>query len=171
MLTIRPETIEDQETIFHLTKDAYKQENEARLINEIRNSNFFIPELSLVAEKKQEILGHILFSKISIDSIDGSIPSLFLSTISVKPVYQLQGIGSRLVQEGFVRSGQLDYEHVVVIGSPRFFRKFGFQPAKEKGILPPFKVPDQCFMIRELYKDSLKYAGGIVKYLPVFELV
>lgn len=171
MFTIRAETIGDHKTIYEVTREAFKQENESKLINALRQSESFIPELSLVAEKDQEILGHILFSTISIESSVGSTPSLILSPMSVKTIYQLQGIGSALVREGLKRSRQLGYEHVVVFGHPNFYPKFGFIPANTKGIHPPFKVPDKVFMVKELCVGSLKYVNGIVKYPPEFKLV
>lgn len=49
--------------------------------------------------------------------------------------------------------------------------QFGFQPAKTKGIEPPFPVPDEVFMVYEIKKGSLNDRSGKVKYPPAFDVV
>jgi putative acetyltransferase len=170
LFTIRQEQFEDRNAIYELNTLAFQQENESKLIDAIRASEFFIPELSLVAVKEKEVIGHILFSMISIETRNGAVPTLGLAPMAVKPEYQNQGIGSALVREGLKRCEQLGFEHVVVLGHPHFYPKFGFQPAILKGIKPPFQVPDEAFMVLEIKKGSLKDINGTVKYPPAFAI-
>lgn len=172
MIQIRPEKNEDIPAIREVNFLAFKQENESRLVDAIRESEFFVPELSLVAVKDdEEIVGHILFSIISIETERGSIPTIGLAPMAVKPAYQKQGIGSKLVEEGLKRCEQLGYEHVVVLGHPHFYPKFGFETSNPKGIEAPFPVPDEVFMVLELKQGSLNGIKGKVQYPPAFSTV
>src|SRR5690606_11529196 len=63
---IRQETSDDFNAVFEINKLAFGQDNEAKLVELLRQSNTFVPKLSLVAEIDNKIIGHILFSKIII---------------------------------------------------------------------------------------------------------
>ncbi|CAH0347442.1 N-acetyltransferase [Bacillus sp. CECT 9360] len=134
---------------------AFGQENEAKLISAIRNSEEFISGLSLVAETESgELIGHILFSIIYIDLGMEKVPTLGLAPMAVKPEYQNQGIGSTLVKRGLEVSGEMGFEHVAVLGHPTFYPKFGFISSIEKGIESSFPVPNEVFMVCELKDGS-----------------
>jgi putative acetyltransferase len=169
MINIRPEQNADIVRIYEINVLAFDGEGEAKLVNELRKSPYFIPPLSLVAESKNGIVvGHILFSKITIETEGGDVPTLALAPVAVIPNEQNKGIGSALVNEGIRKAKQLNYESVVVLGHADYYPKFGFSRASEKGIKPPFPVPDEAFMILELNKGSLKNVEGIVKYSEPF---
>ncbi|TDL80515.1 GNAT family N-acetyltransferase [Peribacillus frigoritolerans] len=168
MIKIRQEAPSDISAIKKVNDAAFGQENEANLIHTIRKSPSFVPELSLVAEN-EEIVGHILFTKITIETENGSeVPSLALAPMAVKPEFQKEGIGSQLVREGLKRCREHGYDSVIVLGHPEFYPKFGFVPASTKGIKPPFTVPDEVFMLIELKSGALDEAAGVVKYPPAF---
>jgi putative acetyltransferase len=82
---------------------AFGRENEARLVENLRRSPDFIPELSLVAVKDKMIVGHILFSRIAIQTKADSFPALPFAPMAVHPEFQKQGIGSKLIRQGLVR--------------------------------------------------------------------
>ena len=101
MLKIRQENIEDYEEVYQVIKTAFETAehsdgNEHDLVAALRNSNGFIPELSLVAMKENKIVGYILFTKIKI----GEYEELALAPLGVLPEYQRQGVGSELIKEG-----------------------------------------------------------------------
>ena len=168
----RPETAKDIPTIQEVNDLAFGGGDESTLIEAIRQSDIFIPELSLVAETDQnEIIGHILFSPITIESGRKSVPSLALAPMAVKPPHQKKGIGSSLVNEGLKRCRELGYESVVVLGHSEYYPRFGFEIASNKGIQAPFDVPDEAFMVIELIPRSLENVQGTVKYSEPFTLV
>lgn len=172
MLTIRTENPQDYEAIREINNEAFGMENEANLIEAIRNSTNFIKELSLVAETNtKEIIGHILFSKVTIETANGLIESLALAPMAVKLKFQNKGIGSSLVKEGLLRCKQLGYASVIVLGHPTFYPKFGFVPAVSKGIRAPFNVSDDVFMVYEVKEQALENIKGIVKYPDTFSNV
>ncbi len=165
MYTIRAEQPSDVEKIREVNDSAFEQENEGRLIAKIRETEAFVDELSLVAEtEQQEIIGHILFSRIGIETESGMAGSLALAPMAVKPESQNKGVGSALVREGLKRAAELGFKSVVVLGHPTYYPKFGFIRASEKGIKPPFDVPDEVFMVLELIPGALDEVQGTVRY-------
>jgi putative acetyltransferase len=170
LFQIRPEQNGDLFAIREVNTLAFGREKEANLVEAIRASEFFVPELSLVAVA-DEVIGHILFSIISIETSESLVPTLGLAPMAVKPAYQNQGVGSALVSAGLKTCEELGFEHVVVLGHPHFYPKFGFRPAKTKGIEPPFHVPDEVFMVYEIRSGSLNGLNGKVKYPPAFAVV
>jgi putative acetyltransferase len=169
---IRSEKIDDYKDIREVNKLAFNREDEAKLVEAIRESEYFIPELSLVAvTDENEIIGHILFSGIILETAKGNLPTLGLAPMAVKPQYQRQGIGSRLVTEGLKVCKDLGYKHVFVLGHPHFYPRFGFVPAKSYGIESPFPVPDEVFMAIELEPKSLDGLNGKIKYPKAFDTV
>lgn len=171
MITIRAERKEDQFDIYEVNKLAFKQEGEAKLVDAIRLSPEYLEQLSLVAEDKGQLVGHVMISKIGIETEQGMISTLGLAPVAVKPDYQGQGIGSLLIQEGLKRSKELGYQHIVVLGHAGYYPRFGFVPAATKGIRCPFSVPDEVFMVLELVPDSLQGINGTVKYPEAFDHV
>ncbi len=169
-MNIRPEQAMDAFKIKTINDLAFEGHNESELIAGIRQTDAFIPELSLVAEREGEVVGHILFSHISIDHETGSFPSLALAPVAVHPGHQLKGIGSTLIWEGINRAKKLGYSSVVVLGHPEYYPTFGFIPAGEKGIEAPVEVPREAFMVLELVPNALDHVKGKVKYSDPFNL-
>ncbi|WP_261132101.1 GNAT family N-acetyltransferase [Bacillus sp. Marseille-Q3570] len=172
MYKIRAEHETDIPKIKEVNVLAFGQENEARLIEGIRNSDAFIPELSLVAVTEDgDVIGHILFSRISIKTAGGSEPTLALAPMAVKPDWQNKGIGSALVQEGLQRCVEAGFDAVIVLGHSKFYPRFGFVRASTKGIHPPFEVPDEAFMVYEAMPGILDGIEGTVQYPEAFSAV
>ncbi|GAA0713357.1 N-acetyltransferase [Paraclostridium ghonii] len=172
-INIRKENRKDKEVIYNLIKEAFKSAqhsdgSEQDLVNRLRNSINYIQELSLVATCDNTIVGHIMFTKISIDNGEYENESLALAPLSVLPKYQRKGIGSRLINEGLKIAKDLGYKSVVVLGSEKYYPKFGFEEAKNFEINPPFDAPSENFMIIELEPGSLKNVKGVVKYSKEF---
>ncbi len=168
MVAVRPETAKDYEAIHEINKLAFGGEGEVLLVQRLRKSPSFIPELSLVAVKSGGVVGHILFSPIIIETHSGAVPALSLAPMAVLPEFQNQGIGSELVRQGLKESKRLEHNIVVVVGHPGYYPRFGFTPARAKGLEVPFKVPDEAFMVLELIPDALRGTKGTLKYPPEF---
>jgi len=169
MIIIRSEQNQDIEAIHEVNRLAFGQEDEGLLIQRIRDSSGFIPDLSLVAIQDELIVGHILFSRIEIERQHGNKPVLSLAPMAVHPDFQNQRIGTKLVRKGLKKSRELGYEVVVVVGHPDYYPRFGFVPARDKGLEVPFPVPNEAFMVLELVPGVLERIRGMVKYPPEFE--
>jgi predicted N-acetyltransferase YhbS len=169
-IIIRQETASDYKKVYEINKRAFNQENESKLIEKIRKGENYIPELSLVAEIEDNIVGHILFSKIKIVG-DSNYDSLALAPVAVLPEYQKKGIGSKLVAKGLEKAKELGFNSIIVLGHKDYYLKFGFQRASEWGIQCPFRVPDEAFMAIELMENTLDGKSGIVQYPDEFNEV
>ncbi len=166
MLTFRLETPEDIDSIRYVNEQAFEQKGEAELIDKLRNRN--VVTLSLVAVQDEQIVGHILFSPVTAESEGSRFEAISLAPMAVLPEYQRQGIGSQLVQVGLKECYQLGHEVVVVVGHPDYYPRFGFVPAKTKGIYCEFEVPDEAWMILELREGALAGRKGTAKFQPEF---
>lgn len=171
MLTIRQENKNDYEEVYNVIKTAFETAehsdgNEQDLVVALRKSDNFIPELSLVAVMDNKIVGYILFTKIKI----GKQEELALAPLGVLPEYQKQGIGRTLIQEGNKKAKELGYHYSVVLGSDKYYPKFGYVSAKEYGIVAPFDVPDENFMAIKLNDTDIEIKG-IVQYAKEFGIL
>ncbi|RUR79235.1 GNAT family N-acetyltransferase [Chlorogloeopsis fritschii PCC 9212] len=171
MLDIIPETNEEIANIRQVVTDAFAQPQEAQLVDKIRNSENFIPELSLMAVENGKVLGHILFNRIFIEASQQTLPALALAPLAVIPQRQHQGIGTRLVQVGLSKCRELDYAIVVVVGYPHYYQRFGFQTASKFGLMSSLSVPDEAFMVLELKRSALAHISGTVHYPAYFQEV
>lgn len=168
-LIICAETQSDGEAIRDVNVRAFGRENEARLIDLLRVSIHFIPDLSLVAVDAAHVVGHILFSRIHIQMPKRDVPALALAPMAVLPEYQNRGVGSALVRHGLAESRRLGHRIVVVVGHPSYYPRFGFSSARAKGLEAPY--PDPAFMVQELVPGALDGVRGAVEYPPEFAAV
>lgn len=165
-MNIRCENVSDYQAIAEVNAQAFEQENEARLVKQIRHSDRYIPELSLVAELDGAVVGHILFSYIDLVG-EETLQVLSLAPLAVRPQLQRQGIGSALVRAGLAMADGMGEALVIVLGHPQFYCRFGFQPSVCYGIKSPFPVPKDAFMVKLILHYQDRYRGKVV-YPPAF---
>jgi putative acetyltransferase len=166
MTVVREERPEDIAAIHHVNEQAFGRPDEADLVDKLRERGK--ATLSLVAEEDDRILGHILFSPVTIDAADNTLSALGLAPMAVLPQHQRRGIGSLLVRTGLEECRKAGQTCVVVLGHPEYYPRFGFVPAARYGIKSEFDVPDEAFMIIELSPGVLSRRRGIAKYQPEF---
>ncbi len=172
-LIIRQELTDDYHETEEVVRKAFLNEpfsdkSEHKLVNRIRRSGAFIPALSIVAEKNQEIVGHVLLSKITIVNDENKVKSLALAPVSVEPGYQKKGIGHMLISYALKKATDLGYHSVIVLGHKDYYPKFGFKPAHLWNITAPFEVPSDAFMALELTVSALENVQGVVAYSKAF---
>ncbi|MGH0669041.1 GNAT family N-acetyltransferase [Bacillus paranthracis] len=147
--------------------EEFSDKTEHELVKRIRECDAFVPELSIVAVD-EEIVGHIMLSKIKIEKDGASVDSLALAPVSVVTGHQKKGIGGKLIVAALEKAKELGYGSVVVLGHPEYYPKFGFKKASEWNIKAPFEVPDEVFMAMELRENALEGVKGIVQYSSAF---
>ena len=171
-MEIRKENINDYSDVYNLNRVAFEEDEEARLVDLLRKSSAFIPELSLVALIDNNIVGHILFTKIKIiDNKGNEIESLALAPMAVSPNHQKKGIGGKLINKGLDKAREMNFRSVIVLGHDKYYPKFGFEPTTKWGITSPYDVPANVFMGIELVNDGLKNVSGVVEYSKEFNEV
>jgi len=166
MLIIRSETPGDEAAIRDINEEAFGQKEEAELIEKLRNRG--VLALSLVAVQDNEVVGHIAFSPVKVESESSSFEAISLAPMAVLPIHQRRGIGSQLVRAGLEECRRLGHKIVVVLGHPEYYPRFGFVTGKVKGIDCEFEVPNEAWMVLELQEGALAGRSGTVKFQPEF---
>ena len=167
MPVVRPETPDNIDSIHYVNEQAFGQKDESMLIEKLRNRG--VLAISLVAIQDGEIVGHIAFSSVVVESEDSSFEVIALGPMAVLPMYQHKGIGSQMVLAGLEECRRLIQEVIVVLGHPDYYPRFGFVLAKPKGIACEFEVPEEAWMILELREEALAGRRGMVRFQPEFK--
>lgn len=172
MIKIRQEQQNDYSKTEEVVKEAFLNEEfsdkkEHELVKRIRECDAFVPALSIVAVD-EEIVGHIMLSKITIEQGGTTVDSLALAPVSVAPGHQKKGIGGKLIVAALEKAKELGYGSVVVLGHPEYYPKFGFKKASDWNIKAPFEVQDEVFMVMELRENALQGVEGVVQYSSAF---
>jgi putative acetyltransferase len=168
---IRPETLADFAVIARVVAAAFDDENVVRLVERIRESEFYVPELSLVAERDGAVVGHVMFSYVTLRRAHDEKRVLILSPLAVRPDCQKEGIGRALVNAGIAGADARKEPLVIVEGIPAYYPQFGFERARPHGIEPPnTHIPDAAWMVLRLshYDPSLR---GQITYSAAFDVV
>ncbi|MGO1597511.1 MAG: GNAT family N-acetyltransferase [Sphingobacterium sp.] len=172
-IIIRKENQTDYAAVFDLIEKAFEKltlsdHREQFLVQRLRESTAFVPELSMVAEIKNKIVGHILLTKLKIKNGQDEFDSLALAPVSVLPEYQGKGIGGMLIQEAHKKARELGHQSIILLGHEKYYPKFGYKQADNFGIELPFEVPKENCMAIELTENSLDGVSGTVEYPKEF---
>jgi putative acetyltransferase len=140
---IRPERASDIVAIHLLTKDAFRiaehtSFTEQFITDALRDSGKLT--LSLVAVDKDQIVGHIAISPVTLS--DGTQDWYGLGPIAVLPTRQREGIGSQLISHALDMLRAKGARGCVVLGEPQYYGRFGFR-ATAPLVLPD--VPAEYF--------------------------
>ncbi len=163
---IRQEQLRDCDQIRTVNEAAFGRSDEADLIDALRAEGVVL--LSLVAELDDQIVGHILFSRMTIETAQAAIPAVSLAPMAVLPDHQGHQIGSRLVQDGIVQLRELGERIVLVLGHEHYYPRFGFSAEAASHLSSPF--PPEAFMALELQEGALAGIKGAVRYPAAFGL-
>ena len=180
-ITIRPEEHKDYKSIVALILRSFREGTDysdgtdiIALVEEIRDSRYYIPELSFVAELDGKVVGHFLFSHFPLsatekgghgEGIDSGI--VMLAPVSVHADHFRQGVGSTMLKMGIEKVKEAGYKGITVEGNYKFYNKVGFKTSSEFGIFPTSGYPmtePRCMMCQETYPGSLDGIHGYVVY-------
>lgn len=148
-----------------LNTTAFGRSAEADLFDALRDTA--CPLVSLVADIGSTIVGHILFSPVSLMEYK-RLRIMGLGPMAVVPEHQRRGVGSALVREGLRQCQQIGCQAVVVLGHPEYYPRFGFVPAVEHSIRSEYEAPDDVFMVTELEAGALRGVSGVARYDEAF---
>ena len=163
-VAIREERQADHTAVREVNRLAFGQDDEANLVDALRAGRY--TRLSLVAERDGVMIGHLLFSRLPIETSNGVVEALALAPVAVLPVCQRQGVGSQLIRDGLTMCRQRDHRIVVVLGHADYYPRFGFSAALAERLRSPFPGPH--FMALELVSGALDGVEGEVRYPPPF---
>lgn len=166
LIQIREECPADIGDIRDINQRAFGQDQEGNIVDALRSNGASL--LSLVATVNDRLVGHIMYSPISVSS---EILGAALGPMAVLPEYQRQGIGSELIEAGNQQLKAAGYPFIIVVGHPNYYPRFGFRPASAHGITCEWDLPDDVFLL--LVLDPIKMEGvyGPAKYRHEFSSV
>ena len=171
--SIRLEQAEDIASLRALNEAAFGQPLEAQLVDRLRQG--IQPWHSWVAEQEGSLVGHILFTPVSVHGGESGSEeewtALGLGPMGVLPGLQKQGIGSALIRTGLEALRGAGEQVVFVLGHPSYYPRFGFVPAGPLGLTCKWPVPDGAFMVAELEAGALQGRRGRIEYHPAFDEV
>jgi putative acetyltransferase len=168
---IRAEQPLDIDQIHELHRAAFLGPAEAELVDAVRATPEFVPELSLVAVTDDgSVLGHVLVSRVGFvpDDEQGAVEVLALAPIAVLPAYQGRGIGTALTQAALGLADARDEPMVVVLGSPAFYGDFGFVSADDVSVRGPYESAGAAFQVRARGGGAGTIPSGVVTYPASF---
>jgi putative acetyltransferase len=165
---VRDEEQNDRAAVHAVNASAFETSFEANLVDALREQA--APIVSLVAVDAETIMGHIMFSPVSLSGHPG-FNIMGLAPLAVAPEYQRRGVGSALVRAGLDRCRELGAGAVIVLGHPEYYPRFGFSPSAPFGIGCEYAVPEDVFMLLELTPGYLDGASGTIKYHAAFSNV
>ena len=167
-ITLREEIEADHAAIHAVNAAAFESAAEAELVARLRAAEAVF--LSLVAVSADAIVGHCLFSPVTVAGAAEECRWVALGPMAVLPAEQRKGIGSALVGAGLEACRERGAPGVFVLGHPAFYPRFGFRPSASFGIRSEYDVPDEVFMVEAFEPDALAAAsGGTVQYHAAFQ--
>jgi putative acetyltransferase len=168
-IIVKSESPDDIRAIEVVNLSAFQGEKEAILIDELRKSQGFSQDLSLVAEFNGRIVGHLMLTPVVLKTTSGEINMLALAPMSVVPSQSHRGIGSELVNTAIERAREKGYAGIIVAGHPDYYQRFGFEAASKYGISCNLPVPEDSIMVIEVTGGSLQ--KGSLHYPPQFNSI
>jgi putative acetyltransferase len=165
-LRVRDETRHDREQVRTVNEAAFERTDEADLIDRLWVEGAVLA--SFVAEVDSQIVGHIMFSRMTVETGQGPVAAVSLAPMAVLPGHQGRLVGSQLVRHGLAELRARGERIVIVLGHKKYYPRFGFSPEKARYLASPF--PPDAFMALELSDHALEGIRGDVRYPSAFGL-
>jgi putative acetyltransferase len=162
-VVIREEGPDDIAAVREVNRCAFGQEQESNIVDALRANGGAL--LSLVAIMDDRIVGHIIYSPVSVsDMVNGAA----LGPMAVLPEHQRQGIGTRLVEAGNQKIKDAGHPFIIVVGHAEYYPRFGFRRASEYGVKCEWDVPNDVFMVLVLDPAKMQGMSGLARYRHEF---
>lgn len=128
-ITIRNETNEDSFEIRAMIKRALNRPDEARLVDTLRNSGNLLLSVLAIDNKTGKVAGYVAASPVKVTTSQTKLAGARLAPVLVDREYQGQGLGSRLIDEVCQRCDSVGLAFIMVMGNPKLYNRFGFEPS------------------------------------------
>ena len=174
-MIVREQQADDYEAIRHVYAEAFRRPGfrppqspgsvppEVGLFGALWEAGDAIPEFSFTALTDSGIVGHVTASRATV----ATDPVVAVGPIGVLPGHQGTGIGSALMEALLAAADAAKVPLVALLGAPEYYRRFGFRPARELGVIPPEPEWGDGFQVRPLHAYTESVAGRF-QYAPGF---
>jgi predicted N-acetyltransferase YhbS len=174
-LDIRKSTEADRIDIEKIHTKAFGEEEGpeiVQLVNGLFDDTTATPLLSLVAVEKDQLIGHILYTRCELTGADTPVSIQLLAPLAVLPDAQAKGVGSKLINEGLNQLKDAGVDLVFVLGHPDFYPRCGFMPAGVLGFEAPYPIPEEhagAWMVQALKDGVIGRVKGKVQCADVLD--
>lgn len=167
-MVIRQATQFEAPTITQLVQTAFQtaqvsDDKEQTFVLHLRDSDVYLPELELVAEKDGQLIGHIMLTKQLIQTKSGKWQEhILVAPLCVELEHRNQGIGEKLLKVGLEKAKLMGYTAAFLVGNPDYYCRFGFRQTTKFGIHNTNGIPDQFVLGIELVPNALSCQEGTI---------
>ncbi len=175
-IKIRNEAEADYQRVEDITRKAFWNLyvpgcNEHYLVHVMRSHIDFLPELDLVIEVDDQIIGNIMYTKAKlIDESGEEKDILTFGPVCILPEYQREGYGKKLIEYSFERAAALGYDVIVIFGNPNNYVGRGFKSCKKYNVCLENGTFPSAMMVKELKPGVLDGRKRVYRQSPVFEI-
>jgi putative acetyltransferase len=162
LMKIAKATDADLDAVLRIEREAFGQDDEAQLVAALLRDPTAQPVLSLLGYDGERPIGHVLFTKVTLDSRP-DVSCSILAPLVVVPAFQRRGVGRALIEHGARRLAESKVKLLFVLGDPGYYTRCGFGPAMPYGLRAPYPiVPEEAWMVRSLAPGMLGTVEGTV---------
>lgn len=175
MIRIRNEEEKDYERVEEITRKAFWNLyipgcNEHYLVHIMRSHEDFLPELDLVIEEDNQVIGNIMYTKTKLIDESGQVKDILtFGPVCMLPEYQRKGYGKKLMEYSFERAVSLGYDTIVIFGNPNNYVSRGFKSCKKYNVCLENGTYPSAMMVKELKPDVLDGRKWVYQQSSVFE--
>ena len=169
-MELRTERDDDRERVRRLHLAAFGEHGRvvADLVDDLRRLVTPDDGLSLVADDRGQVVGHVLFTRSLLDAPRRLVDVQVLSPLGVEPARQREGIGSALVRAGLETMSGRGVPVVFLEGDPAYYSRLGFEPGAPQGFRrPSLRIPEPAFQAVRLPAYEPWMTGTLV-YSEIF---
>lgn len=156
--------------IHRVVAAAFERQDEANLVDQLRTNGRAVLSAVAVTQPDDddggEVVGHILFSPLTIVDHPTLNAALALAPLAVSPDWQNTGVGTALTRFALEACRQAGHRAVFVLGHPDYYPRFGFRCDLAAGFACPYA--GEHFMGLELSPGALAVQCGQIVYPPEF---
>lgn len=148
------------DAVLRIEREAFRQDDEANLVAALLRDPTAQPLLSLLAYDDDRPIGHVLFTRVTLDS-HPAVSCSILAPLAVIPAFQRRGVGRALIEHGARMLAESGVTLLFVLGDPSYYTRCGFGPAIPYGLRAPYPiVPEEAWMVRSLVPGVLGTVEG-----------
>jgi putative acetyltransferase len=164
-MQVRHEEPSDADAVADVHREAFGNHGEVvgALVDDLRTLLNRESGLSLVAERRGQVAGHVMFSRGLLDAPARLVMVEILSPVGVRPDAQGNGIATALIRRGLEILSARQVPAIFLEGDPRFYSRLGFVRADTHGFRKPsLRIPDAGFQVITLPSHEPWMTGTLV---------